>query len=426
MLLRFVLVTEILSVVVCIHRIFGEKVKFEIKTILLFLGLLTVLEIANTQPVPKIFSLLVYLLIILYCVFRFRRGLLDAIINNVLYLVVMTILQFLCLIPVAVIFPYNEYVRALLVNIAVLLICVFVISRLSFHLFSRWLRKKEKSLYISLGTLCMVAVFILVQAKAFQGLMGYSLFLLIPIILLVIVFIIQWHKYHGISGKPREERNKKEKDDKAYNEFLTQIRMRQHEINNHITAVLSMHYTNKTYEDLVRAQEKYFSRVVEENKYNSLLALEDGVIIGFLYGKLGELEDEVEITYKITVESYETIVSAYYIVQMLGILLDNAAEAIKGIGEAPGKIHLEIRETQEAFTYEVRNPFPYVPYSELEGWFALGKSNKGSERGVGLYHLKYLCGKLGCDLICRNIEMEEENWISFLLKVNKTIQRRED
>lgn len=426
MLLRFVLVTEILSVVVCIHRIFGEKVKFEIKTILLFLGLLTVLEIANTQPVPKIFSLLVYLLIILYCVFRFRRGILDTIINNVLYLVVMTILQFACLVPAVLIFPRNEKGRGLLVNVVVLIFCTFLLGRLKLYRFSQWIEKKEKILYISLGVLCALAAFVLVQAKFFHGIIGESFLLLIPMTILICVLIKQWHKYHGISGKAKEEQSRKEKNDKGYNEFLTQIRMRQHEINNHITAVLSMHYTNKTYEDLVRAQEKYFSRVVEENKYNSLLALGDEAIIGFLYGKLGELEDEAEITYKITVESYETIVSAYYIVQMLGILLDNAAEAIKGIGEAPGKIHLEIRETKEAFTYEVRNPFPYVPYSELEGWFALGKSNKGPERGVGLYHLKCLCGKLGCDLICRNIEMEEENWISFLLKVNKTIQRRED
>ena len=62
MLLRLVLITEIFSVIICIHRIYGVKVKFDMKTVLLFLGLLIVLEIVNTCQVPRLFSLLVYFL----------------------------------------------------------------------------------------------------------------------------------------------------------------------------------------------------------------------------------------------------------------------------------------------------------------------------------------------------------------------------
>lgn len=180
-----------------------------------------------------------------------------------------------------------------------------------------------------------------------------------------------------------------------------------------------MHYTNKTYEELVRAQEEYLGKVAAENKYNKLLILEDSILTGFLYGKLTELEEEAEITYKIEVESFHTVIPAYYIIQMLGILFDNAVEAVKDKQDTISRIHFEIREVGTGYEYEVRNPFPYVPYNEIEEWFVLGQSTKSIERGVGLYHLKYLCEELKCDLICRNIMVEKDNWISFVLKVKK-------
>ncbi len=419
MLLRLVLITEIFSVIICIHRIYGVKVKFDRKTVLLFLGLLIVLEIVNTCQVPRLFSLLVYFLIFLYCMLKFKKSLFETIINNVLYLVVMTLLQFACLVPAAVVLPQNEYGRGLLVNCAVLLICIFVLPSLGLCRFAGWIRKKEKLIYLLLSAIFMVVIFILMQAKIFYGVRIDSFLLLIPIIAVTLGLKKHWDKNYKGNTVPEKDEYQNINSENKYNELLIKIRMRQHEINNHITAVLSMHYTNKTYEELVRAQEEYLGKVAAENKYNKLLILEDSILTGFLYGKLTELEEEAEITYKIEVESFHTVIPAYYIIQMLGILFDNAVEAVKDKQDTISRIHFEIREAGTGYEYEVRNPFPYVPYNEIEKWFVLGQSTKSIERGVGLYHLKYLCEELKCDLICRNIMVEKDNWISFVLKVKK-------
>ena len=419
MLLRLVLITEIFSVIICIHRIYGVKVKFDMKTVLLFLGLLIVLEIVNTCQVSRLFSLLVYFLIFLYCMLKFKKSLFETIINNVLYLVVMTLLQFACLVPAAVVLPQNEYGRGLLVNCAVLLICIFVLPSLGLCRFAGWIRKKEKLVYLLLSAIFMVVIFILMQAKIFHGVRIDSFLLLIPIIAVTLGLKKYWDKNYKGNTVPEKDEYQNINSENKYNELLIKIRMRQHEINNHITAVLSMHYTNKTYEELVRAQEEYLGKVAAENKYNKLLILEDSILTGFLYGKLTELEEEAEITYKIEVESFHTVIPAYYIIQMLGILFDNAVEAVKDKQDTISRIHFEIREVGTGYEYEVRNPFPYVPYNEIEEWFVLGQSAKSIERGVGLYHLKYLCEELKCDLICRNIMVEKDNWISFVLKVKK-------
>lgn len=418
MLLRLVLITEIFSVIICIHRIYGVKVKFDMKTVLLFLGLLIVLEIVNTCQVSRLFSLLVYFLIFLYCMLKFKKSLFETIINNVLYLVVMTLLQFACLVPAVLVFPQNEHRRALLVNCIVLPICIWILPILKLYRFSTWVRKREKLLYFSFFILCAMSLFILIQVKFFRGIIGESFWLLVPITILICVLIKQWQKYQKVN-RQIEEKQSLEENNRVYEDFLIQIRMRQHEINNHITAVLSMHHLNKTYEELVRAQEAYLGQIAEENRYNRLLVLGDSVVIGFLYGKLHELEEEAEVTYEIEVSAFQTVIPAYYLIQMLGILLDNGVEAVKGLNKLHHRIHLAIRERETEYEYEVRNPFPYVPFNELESWFALGKSKKGAGRGIGLYHLKYLCEELKCDLICRNKSIGEENWISFLIRVKK-------
>lgn len=76
--------------------------------------------------------------------------------------------------------------------------------------------------------------------------------------------------------------------------------MRQHEFKNHIAAIFSTHYTYKTYEKLVQAQEEYCKKILDENKYNSLLLLGDKILAGYLYGKFQEAEDDgIEIDYKV-------------------------------------------------------------------------------------------------------------------------------
>ena len=68
-----------------------------------------------------------------------------------------------------------------------------------------------------------------------------------------------------------------------YEELIKTIRLRQHEYKNHLAAILATHYTYKSYDKLVKAQAKYCDRLVQENKFTSLLILGDVVLVGFLH-----------------------------------------------------------------------------------------------------------------------------------------------
>lgn len=82
-------------------------------------------------------------------------------------------------------------------------------------------------------------------------------------------------------------------------------------------------------------------------------------------------------------------------------------------------ISFEVCELENGYEFSVRNPFPYVPYDEITEWFKLDRSEKGSGRGIGLYHLKCLCEEWHSAIECRNVEIEQDNWIAFILKVKK-------
>lgn len=232
-----------------------------------------------------------------------------------------------------------------------------------------------------------------------------------------LVSCVFWLTSINMAKRERDEARKEAKlmedEQKKYDKLLEQVRLREHEFNNHMTAILATHYTCQTYDKLVEAQSEYCRKLMAENKYNKLVLLQDKTFSAFLYEKLAEIEEQgIETGYKSTGEFTHENISTYQLIEMAGILLDNAAEAVKN--RADRKISVEIRQTDRA-SLTVRNVYPYVPYSEIESWFEKDASSKGLSRGLGLYHLKQLCTKTGCSICCENTELGGANWISFTL-----------
>ena len=114
-------------------------------------------------------------------------------------------------------------------------------------------------------------------------------------------------------------------------------------------------------------------------------------------------------------KNYE--VPTYHLVEMVGILFDNAIEATKYKNEKI--IVLSFTEEEDVYKVNFRNKCEYVPYSEIEQWFQLEKSSKGTGRGLGLFHVKQLCEEWNCSIICRNLVIDAENWIEFSLEFGK-------
>jgi len=420
MLLRVMLVAEILSAIICLHCIYGEKFRLNVKTVTLTLSVLIVLEVVNCFELSGVFSALGYVFLIIYCKFEFKNSILETVISFVLSMIILTITQFGFMFMTNAIFEESEEIRNLLSNIMTLVTFTTVLPKCKLHKLQKGVCENKNTLMVvMLGFMGMVVLSILLQGKVIYGVHMQYFVLVVPAMVFILHLIVIWYKAQTEVEQKEEEICKLGSNMKIYDEFLTGIRLRQHEFKNHMTAIFSSHLIYNTYDNLVRAQKEYCSQLQNENKYNNLLMLGNNVLVGYLYGKFQEIEaDGIKINYKINASIEEVDVPIYYIVEMLGILLDNAVEAVKYTAEKT--VSFEVGEMNERYMFTVMNPFPYVQYDELIGWFKLGKSQKGSERGVGLYHLKCLCEQWKCSIECKNIEIEQKNWITFTINARKT------
>ena len=106
----------------------------------------------------------------------------------------------------------------------------------------------------------------------------------------------------------------------------------------------------------------------------------------------------------------------YLLIEVLGILLDNATEAVEN-KKSDKLVKLAILQNENTYSIKIANAANYVSYEEIDSWFELGKSSKGDARGIGLYRVKQICSENDCNLLICNILQENINWIEFTFNV---------
>ena len=170
------------------------------------------------------------------------------------------------------------------------------------------------------------------------------------------------------------------------------------------------------------AQKGYCNKLMQENKYNNLLLINNNIVAGFLYEKFKQIEDEkIYFEYQVKARLENVPIPTYHLIEILGILIDNAVEAIRDMEEREIYVNFDQDDISTCFT--IRNRHNYVSYAEIEQWFELDKTSKGIGRGVGLYHVKQLCEEWDCNVVCENVAIENKNWIQFKFIMKKTDNR---
>lgn len=419
MLLHVALIAEILATVVCLHCIYGKKVKFDVRTVGLILGILVILELANRFRYGGILSLSVYLVLYIYCKSEFKSYFTEIVISIVLYMVILTSLQFICMFISNIFMKKDVCIRNVISNILALIVFIIIYKVHGIKHLQKSICKNIRSINIVLGFLCLIVFMVLIQGKVlYEVQMQYFVFV-IPAIVILVYGIIKWCAIQRKTEKLEREIDNTIRYVKRYDDLLAKVRLRQHEFKNDLLAILSTRYIYKSYDGLVRAQEEYCKVLLNENRYNSLLQLGKNILTGYLYGKFQEAEGNgIEIKYSIATAINMMSVPEYCVVEMLGILFDNAIEAIKDAKEKI--IYFEILEYKKEYIFILKNPFTYVPYDEILEWFKYEKSEKGNGRGIGLFHLKRMCEEWKCHIGCRNVENAHKNWIEFTLRIGKT------
>lgn len=280
-----------------------------------------------------------------------------------------------------------------------------------------WVRKFLYRIFCVLALL--VSVYLVVDfliSRTFD----YRIFLMFLLMVVVVLWgIADWRKTYMLMLKQEAELKLYQHYIQPLEELVKEIRIKQHEFDNHMNAILNMYLTVDNYEELVARQSEYITEVVrddESRQYLPLLRISDKVLAGFLYSKIVRAPFYVKT--EVEVKSLEIIsgISEHHLIEIVGTLVDNAYEACT---EAKNQVMMEIDSEHDRLVFSIKNQIDEEKVGEINRFFEKGYSTKSDagKHGLGLYNAKMLIKKYKGDIFVCTDKVDGNNYISIRIVV---------
>lgn len=415
MVTNICLLLEALSIVFCLHCLYGEKFKLDIETTSFLAIYMIIMTAINYYELPQIYTMIIYPVIALYCGMKYGFKLKVFLINLVLCVILVGGIQIIVMIPMYYILSifHVSVIQLLIVNSITFLLVFFALPKCRMERLTNYLQNKEDLLIISSIICLAITAFCIVAYKEFKLLGLNQTILLFGCIIFILILNGQINRYKMKSTEFEAELKVHKLYADSFQSLIDTIRLKQHEFDNHITTIYSQHYMFDTYEALVNEQKNYCEQIMNENRFNKLLTKGNPVIISFLYGKLIEIDKKgINVTYKVSINDLDIGVPIHKIVELLGNLLKNAVEATEKADNVK-EIFILMIENKNFFEIEVRNESPYIDPNNISTFFTKGYSEKGEGRGLGLYNVQKICSEYMLQIYPENKEVDGKNWLSF-------------
>ena len=274
-----------------------------------------------------------------------------------------------------------------------------------------WVRKFLYRIFCVLALL--VSVYLVVDfliSRTFD----YRIFLMFLLMVVVIIWgIADWRKTYMIMLKQEAEIKLYQHYIQPLEELVKEIRIKQHEFDNHMNAILNIHLTVDNYEELVARQSEYITEVVRDDESRQclpLLRISDKVLAGFLYSKIVRAPSYVKT--EVEVKSLEIIsgISEHHLIEIVGTLVDNAYEACT---EAKNQVAMEIDSENDRLVFSIKNQIDEDKVGEINRFFEKGYSTKSDagKHGLGLYNARMLIQKYKGDIFVCTDKVDDKNYI---------------
>lgn len=408
-------IAELLTIVIGLSAMQGRKLKIDGMLILLILYDNIVIIGINEFDLSKSFLFTVYITLILYCVYKFRIKIAVAFMEFIFNFIYLLIIELLLYVPVSLVIGdvvSHDLIIGCIVNILCFLINFFFYRKMGYHKIGKYIEEKNVITYICVSFLVCFLLYHIgkIAVKYYMNYYEYLEILVGLLLILILWFHLQ---------KNKKEKNEKERQLQAQKEYINNfekqldaVKYKQHDIKHHISAFEGMwkEQNNKTeYKD-------YYEYIKDDSEYNRLILGGNPVVTGFLYEKIRQMQEKkIIFEHQIVYENISVVLSIYQWIEIMGILLDNAMEAIVKNKVTNGKIYMELLQTEKLICLKVMNENEYVNNDEIMNFFRKGYSNKGELRGVGLSKLKELVTKEGGEIAVRNVEVNGKNNLEFAI-----------
>ena len=421
MLIIFVFL-EAVTVLILLNALYGQKMHLDWISVLFIICDCVLMSLIRFCGLNQNSFFIIYFALLVYCIMEFKTKISEMIVNMVLLAIIMMGIQLPALLILDVLgdtIKGYEDLSVAIINAVILAIVIIIIKKIDLHTISTSFLRKGKIIGIILIFESTLLAFLLYQYKSAQGEVPVQYIVITGVLVLILMLCVHTLLYKIRFREKQAELEAYKTYSAAFSDLITQIRARQHEFDNHISALCNLHYICKDYDELVQEQSKYAKDVISNNRFHKLLVSGNPVIAGFLYGKLSSIQEQgIEVTYTFHISEFTSKIPVYLVVELVGNLLKNAVEAVK-TQQVEKQIHLSCTENENEFCLGVRNRSEKIPLDEIGRFFEKGYSSKGSGRGLGLYNVKEICEKYGVDIVCDNTEIDDKNWFLIELHIKK-------
>lgn len=418
-----VLLCECITVLVCLHIVFEKEIRINLRNTIFLILYVGFFYLISAGILNKGFAILVLPGLAWYWFHTTKQGVLLTVIKLLLALILVGFLETLVMflfIPVAAVMNGSVMIHFYM-SMAAMLASVVLFIVLRKRPLPLEIRKVNKNLI-----LCMVlaAVFLMYIKFDFEQRRSlHILFYLLAFVVLVVVFIGIFREQQADFELEKKELELKlqKKYDGAYQELLNEVRQRQHDYKNQLTALYSMHLTATSFEELVDMQQSYGNLLREKSMFDSILTgCNNSILAGYIYSICTNFEKAgIIVQPDVKVYGRECSRKISDIIEILGVLLHNAYESVSQQEKAGSCIKLVVLENHLEFYIEVSNISKYISSKEIEAMFQLGYSTKGEKRGIGLSSVKSIAKRYQSDILVDNYQENNDNWFRFKILIGK-------
>lgn len=413
------LTLEIVAILLCINFMYSDKIRLKVYDAL-FIGMeMAIVGSANYLQNGKKIIILSYLIIFLFQLLKFKISTEYVCVNTMVLLSILVVSQLLSSLPTVFLIRYIDTEFLILCNNFFLLLLTILLGKMgSLHKISSFALR-----YDWIGKVCTFccfigAIYLIIVYKVEKYLRPTDYVIFCAWTILIFVMALNWQKSKAkYQAKKRELEVERLYDNYTKELFRTVIK-KQHDFDNYLQALLAQFETATTLEELVYNQKRFITGINQDNRFNKLLAGGNSIIIGFLYSKFVNAENlGCKIKYTVKTDTMECAMPQYKIVEIIGILFDNAVEAV---AESDIKdVYVRVIEDEDKIDIKISNPSSYVTQNEIQKWLLDGVSTKGENRGIGLNNVMDIVEEYNSDFIICNEEADGTNYLAVEIIVKK-------
>ena len=177
---------EALSVVFCLHILYGKRLYLNGATIGFVLLDMALMICVNLFHLDQRWSFSIYPIIMVYCAIEFELNFKAIFVNNILYLVIISILQAVMMLLTWLLFQKLGTIEQMIINFMILGIVIWVLPKCRLDKLSNLLQRNERLITYALLIMIMGMFGFLIKYKSNIGFDLYYYIILLFSLLLII------------------------------------------------------------------------------------------------------------------------------------------------------------------------------------------------------------------------------------------------